>query len=248
MSDAFIFRLMLVIIAVVIMFALVIQYNRNKSSSSSEIIHGSEQFADSPVTSSVRPNHEDRDDRWQRVDAPAPAASSSSNSSSSSSGKAPAAAKANAQPDRLSVAPPPKPALSALNHQAQPFNKAIDPAPFESLDTEMYRTMDYKPEANKIPQPDPFPKDRLTKDDLLPKDAANTKWAQVNPAGQGDLENVNLLDAGWNYGIDTQGQTLKNPNLQIRSEFPNPRADTGPWNKSTIETDCSRRYFEIGEP
>ena len=40
--------------------------------------------------------------------------------------------------------------------------------------------------------------------------------------------------AGWNLGIDTQGQSLKNANFQLRSEFPNPRIQTGPWNNSTI--------------
>ena len=51
------------------------------------------------------------------------------------------------------------------------------------------------------------------------------------------LENVNVLYAGWNLGLNTQGQSLKNPNLQLRSEFPNPHDYTGPWNNSTIESD-----------
>ena len=231
MSDAFIFRLLIVVCAIVIIFALVAQYNKTKAVSSTDrgiqgvpkAVQEGFQQAPTPTTGLV----------------PAPA---------SSPVHAPSA-HVNAA-SRTAISPPPAPALKDLVNTDPALKDLVntDPAPFESLDTEMYRAIEYKPADNKKPQPDPFPRERLTKDDLLPKDAANTKWAQVNPAGQGDLENVNLLDAGWNFGIDTQGQTLKNPNLQIRSEFPNPKADVGPWQQSTIENDCSRRYFEIGEP
>ena len=234
MSDTFVFRLMLVVIAIVILFALVAQYNKQKSAQ--------EDDAKRVVAPTAAPAHVPH--AHAHALAPETYRPSPSSAARQHLGAPVATVEGFQQPQsassRLGVVPPPAPPLAKLVN--------ADPAPFESLDTEMYRAMDYKPQDNSKPQPDAFPKDRLTKDDLLPKDAADTKWAQVNPAGQGDLENVNLLDAGWNYGIDTQGQTLKNPNLQIRSEFPNPRADIGPWNQSTIENDCSRRYFEIGEP
>lgn len=92
---------------------------------------------------------------------------------------------------------------------------------------------------------DCFPKDRLVASDLLPKDAANEKWARVNPAGQGDVDDKNYLNAGYHYGINTVAGTLRNANLQIRSEPPNPRAQVTPWNQSTIEPDLNRRPFEI---
>jgi hypothetical protein len=82
--------------------------------------------------------------------------------------------------------------------------------------------------------------------DLLPKDN-NSQWAQLNPAGKGDLENINLLKAGYHIGIDTVGQTLRNANLQIRSEPPNPQVSVGPWNLSTIEADFMRVPLEIGQ-
>jgi hypothetical protein len=82
--------------------------------------------------------------------------------------------------------------------------------------------------------------------DLLPKDT-NSEWAQLNPAGKGDLENINLLKAGYHIGIDTVGQTLRNGNLQIRSEPPNPQVSVGPWNLSTIEPDFMRPPLEIGQ-
>ena len=82
--------------------------------------------------------------------------------------------------------------------------------------------------------------------DLLPKDT-NSQWAQLNPAGKGDLANINLLKAGYHIGIDTVGQTLRNANLQIRSEPPNPQVNVGPWNLSTIESDFMRPSLEIGQ-
>ena len=82
--------------------------------------------------------------------------------------------------------------------------------------------------------------------DLLPQDK-NSQWAQLNPAGKGDLANINLLKAGYHIGIDTIGQTLRNANLQIRSEPPNPQINTGPWNLSTIEPDFMRPPLELGQ-
>ena len=82
--------------------------------------------------------------------------------------------------------------------------------------------------------------------DLLPKDK-NSEWAQLNPAGKGDLANINLLKAGYHIGIDTIGQTLRNANLQIRSEPPNPQINVGPWNLSTIEPDFMRPPLELGQ-
>jgi hypothetical protein len=82
-------------------------------------------------------------------------------------------------------------------------------------------------------------------DELLPKDT-NSQWAQLNPSGKGELSNVNLLKAGYHIGIDTIGQSLRNANLQIRSEPPNPQLNVGPWNLSTIESDFMRPPLEIG--
>lgn len=81
--------------------------------------------------------------------------------------------------------------------------------------------------------------------ELLPKDT-NSQWAQLNPSGKGELSNLNLLKAGYHIGIDTIGQTLRNANLQIRSEPPNPQMNVGPWNQSTIEPDFMRPPLEIG--
>ena len=67
---------------------------------------------------------------------------------------------------------------------------------------------------------------------------------QLNPNG-GDLQNISLLKAGHHIGINTVDQTLRNANLQIRSE---PQLKERRWTllNSTIEPDCSRPKLEIG--
>jgi hypothetical protein len=90
-----------------------------------------------------------------------------------------------------------------------------------------------------------FPKDQLTADELLPQDNSSL-WAQVNPSGVGSLKDRSFLQAGYNIGINTVGQTLRNPNLQLRSEPPCPQIQVSPWSQSSIEPDVSRKPFEIG--
>ena len=80
---------------------------------------------------------------------------------------------------------------------------------------------------------------------LLPNDS-NSQWASVNPQGGGMLKGVNLLQAGSLIGINTVGSTMRNANLQLRSEPPNPQGNVGPWLNSTIEPDVVRKPLEIG--
>ena len=80
---------------------------------------------------------------------------------------------------------------------------------------------------------------------LLPNDS-NSQWASLNPQGGGMLKNINLLQAGSLVGINTVGSSLRNANLQVRSEPPNPQGNVGPWNHSTIEPDFVRLPLEIG--
>lgn len=83
--------------------------------------------------------------------------------------------------------------------------------------------------------------------DLLPKDM-NSQWSALNPAAmnQGDILMPDLLQAGYHIGLDTIGQTLRNPNLQLRSDPIITKADVGPWNHSTIEPDYARVPLELG--
>lgn len=88
------------------------------------------------------------------------------------------------------------------------------------------------PSVNQHPVTDPK--------DLLPKDS-NSSWTN-QPAGDG--LDVSLVKAG--HHIGTVGQTLRNANLQLRSEPANPQAAVGPWNQTTIAPDNQRRDLEIG--
>ena len=80
--------------------------------------------------------------------------------------------------------------------------------------------------------------------DLLPSD--NNNWGSMSPDGEGELENVNLLKSGHHMGVDTVGSTLRNANLQLRSEPPNPQSQVSPWLNSTIQPDLMRIPLELG--
>jgi hypothetical protein len=90
-----------------------------------------------------------------------------------------------------------------------------------------------------------FPKEQLSAEELLPQDNSSL-WAQVNPSGEGSLKDRNFLQSGYHIGINTVGQTLRNANLQLRSEPPCPQVKVSPWLQATIEPDLGRKPFEIG--
>lgn len=115
---------------------------------------------------------------------------------------------------------------------ASPSGQNSGPAPISGLGKSAENT---KPPCMHKPVADPK--------DLLPSDS-NNEWASLNPSS--DLKNVNLLNAGHHAGINTVGGSLRNANLQIRSEPANPRMDVSPWLNSTIEPDLTRQPFEIG--
>jgi hypothetical protein len=81
----------------------------------------------------------------------------------------------------------------------------------------------------------------------MPNDT-NKQWAELNPVNmnQGSILAGDMLQAGYHIGLDTIGQTLKNANLQLRSDPIIPKVDVGPWNQSTYEPDYGRVPLEIG--
>jgi hypothetical protein len=97
---------------------------------------------------------------------------------------------------------------------------------------------------NRLPN-ECYPRDVLTPQDLLPQDS-NSTWAQTVPSGQGSLGDQNFLNAGFHVGINTVGQSLRNANMQLRSEPANPQLKVSPWLQTTIEPDINRRAMEIG--
>jgi hypothetical protein len=90
-----------------------------------------------------------------------------------------------------------------------------------------------------------YPRDQLTPSELLPKDM-NSVWAEQNPMGPGSLKGKNFLSAGALIGVNTVGQSMRNANLQVRSEPPNPQVAVSIFNQTTISPDISHRPLEIG--
>ena len=139
---------------------------------------------------------------------------------------------------------------SEMMHQNRPraYNNSAPsgPQPAQESGNEVYSSVGGSSQPSGMGLPASCNASSQNPADLLPKDN-NSQWAQLNPSGKGDLANINLLKAGYHIGIDTVGQTLRNANLQIRSEPPNPQINVGPWNASTISPDFMRPSLEIGE-
>jgi hypothetical protein len=81
--------------------------------------------------------------------------------------------------------------------------------------------------------------------ELLPADV-NSEWAALNPIGNGNIQTPDLLQAGYHIGIDTIGQTLRNPSYDLRSDPIIEKKNVSPWNNSTIEPDLARVPLEVG--
>ena len=94
-----------------------------------------------------------------------------------------------------------------------------------------------------------YPQQTLKPEDLLPTDESKAiqEFNTAKPVGEGILQGVNLLDAGYHVGVNTVGQSLRNANRQLRSDPPNPQVAVSPWMNTTISPDLPRRPLEVGE-
>ena len=101
------------------------------------------------------------------------------------------------------------------------------------------------PEGQDLAQASCFPRSQLTPEELLPTEECNV-WSKSNPYGSGSLADRNFLQAGWATGISTVGSTMRNANLQLRSEPPNPQVKVSPWLQTTINPDFGRKPLELG--
>jgi hypothetical protein len=119
-------------------------------------------------------------------------------------------------------------------HPSLPLGENSGPASVSGINTSGMKKM---PSCSSHEVADPS--------ELLPKDE-NSEWAKLNPSGAGDLQNVNLLKSGYHIGINTINSSLRNANLQLRSEPPNPQMDVSPWHNTTISPDVNRKPLEIG--
>ena len=123
-----------------------------------------------------------------------------------------------------SMSPPP---------MSQPSNSILDLAPSSS------------PTGGSEQEPSYALQTVANPNDLLPKDM-NSQWSNLNSLNSNNITTPDLLQAGYHIGLDTIGQTLRNANLQERSDPIIPKQDVGPWNASTIEPDYGRTPLEVG--
>ena len=94
-----------------------------------------------------------------------------------------------------------------------------------------------------------YPHPTLKAEDLLPKEDSDAikEFNTAKPHGEGILQGVNYLDAGFHVGVNTVGQSLRNANRQLRAEPPNPQVHVSPWLNTSIGPDLFRRPLEDGE-
>lgn len=103
--------------------------------------------------------------------------------------------------------------------------------------------------ATKAVEPAPVMKMEVVKpSELLPVPEKVADFDSKNPKASPEVEGQNFLVAGYGTGINTIGSSLKNANLQLRSDPYIPRLDIGPWNQSTITSSdlTNRKQLEIG--
>lgn len=82
--------------------------------------------------------------------------------------------------------------------------------------------------------------------DLLPKNKNVEEFEKQFPTGSGDLTAKNFLVAGYNSGINTVSSSLRNANLQLRSDPYIEPKQISPFLQSTILPDQNRKSLEIG--
>jgi len=118
-------------------------------------------------------------------------------------------------------------------------------ASLPSGDNEQYASV----EGIKTPTRRCYPENTLKPDDLLPKSDTNNinNFNKDYPVTEGVLKGVNFLEAGYQVGVNTVGQSLRNANQQLRSEPANPQVNVSPWQNSTIGPDLDRRPMDMGE-
>ena len=77
----------------------------------------------------------------------------------------------------------------------------------------------------------------LTSSDLLPSDDAST-WAKVHPDADKQYGGQKFIT-----GINTQGSSMKNANLQLRADPVIPQKQVSPWMQSSIDPDMTRKQL-----
>lgn len=88
--------------------------------------------------------------------------------------------------------------------------------------------------------------EEMSPEDLLPKNKNVEEFEKQFPTGSGSLSSKNFLVAGYNSGINTVSSSLRNANLQLRSDPYIEPKQISPFLQSTILPDQNRKSFDIG--
>jgi len=111
---------------------------------------------------------------------------------------------------------------------------ASEPMETSNGDAETEESKNVEAEVPKTPETQQNGTASQNPSDLLPSPASGSNGWDV------------LDTVGHHAGIDTVGQSLRNANLQVRSDPQIPITDTGPWNQSTIEATNVQVPFNLG--
>jgi FtsZ-interacting cell division protein ZipA len=242
MDNQTVIRLLLVVLAALILFGLVGYYNRNKDRLEAERFNSSVS-AKAKQQRSMKSVDNEEEEEEERDEGGKEGFDVADDNDESMAEDGEQGDGVDEDVEQFTTGSPPAPVLSNDDVPSGPgFAGSVRPS--EPSSNEQYLDLDFPKAPTKGPASSSASSARI--ENLLPKDASNTKWAQMNPAGQGEVNGQWLLTAGHHYGINTVGQTNKNPNLQLRTDPPNPRINVSPWMQSTVEPDLNRRPFEIG--
>lgn len=134
--------------------------------------------------------------------------------------------------------------IEGLTSEPAPVSKimASEGAKYDSIPMDVSKDMARTP-------PTCYPQPTLKAEDLLPKEDSDSikEFNTAKPHGEGILQGINYLDAGFHIGVNTVGQSLRNANQQLRAEPPNPQVNVSPWLNTSIGPDLFRRPLEDGE-
>ena len=131
------------------------------------------------------------------------------------------------------------------NGTAQPFESSANAAGVQCAKPASYDQPEPSVAAATSGNSDYQQSETANPEDLLPSDT-NSEFANLNPVNSGKVDLPDMLQAGSLIGVDTIGQTLKNPNLQLRSDPVIKKEQVGPWNFSSFEPDLGRVPLELG--
>ena len=130
-------------------------------------------------------------------------------------------------------------------------SETVYPTLDELIDTAVLQEQNYPVFPAVIQeQSDPiFEERRVEEEQFLQRKREEVKDIKLLPeeldASLNQLADRNFLISGLQIGVDSRGSSLKNPNLQIRSEPPIRKDPVCIWNQSTYQPDLTRKKIDL---